>query len=289
VAIIDPDGLFGGDRLRQCSNAAQLHWPRLFLASNGFARLEINYAKIIGRAYPTFNPIPSGAELQTYIQDYQKNYLLFLYQVNGQMWGQWDTRSELLPRHKTSEAKRSPAPPEPAFSQWKQRYREESKAFPKCFGNVPEIFLYGVGVGDGKNICASPDGDAHAILLSSPQSTALGTEAAYSGKARSAGDLSSQQETWFSEWWREYWVCKAKKAAREAFAKYVKTADRFQRIMAATRAQRLEMLGKEEKHRPHGATWLNGERWDDETCAPAVPAQSAGRVYETPVKSSKCK
>ena len=56
MSIIDPSGLFGGDRLRRCSNVAQLHWPRLFLASDGFARLEMNYARIIGRAYPTFNP-----------------------------------------------------------------------------------------------------------------------------------------------------------------------------------------------------------------------------------------
>ena len=41
MAIIDREGLFGGDRLRRCSNAAQLHWPRLFLAADGFARLEI--------------------------------------------------------------------------------------------------------------------------------------------------------------------------------------------------------------------------------------------------------
>lgn len=35
--------------------------------------------------------------------------------------------------------------------------------------------------------------------------------------------------------------------------------------MAATRAQKPEMMQREEKHRPHGATWLNGERWEDET------------------------
>jgi hypothetical protein len=49
VAIIDPEGLFGGDRLRRCSNVAQLHWPRLFLGSDGFARLENN---VIGEVSP---------------------------------------------------------------------------------------------------------------------------------------------------------------------------------------------------------------------------------------------
>src|SRR5208337_1667582 len=86
VAIIDPEGLFGGDRLRRCSNLAQLHWPRIYLASDGFGRIEINYARIVGRAYPTFNPIPPQEEIHNYIQEYAANWLLFLYQANGQQW-----------------------------------------------------------------------------------------------------------------------------------------------------------------------------------------------------------
>src|SRR5438876_1591219 len=134
MSIIDPEGLFGGNRLQRCSNAAQLHWPRLFLASDGFARLEINYARIVGRAYPTFNPIPSEAELHGYLEEYSRSYLLFLYEVAGQLWGQWDTKSEFLPRYKTASDLRHPAPPEPTFSEWRRRYREVSKEFPKCFG-----------------------------------------------------------------------------------------------------------------------------------------------------------
>jgi hypothetical protein len=78
MAIIDPDGLFGGDRLRRYSDTAQLHWTRLYLASDGFARLEINYAKIVGRCYATFSQIPSETEIQSWIGEYAQNYLLFL-------------------------------------------------------------------------------------------------------------------------------------------------------------------------------------------------------------------
>jgi hypothetical protein len=110
--VIDPDGLFNGDRLGRCTIAAQLHWPRLFLASDGFGRLEINYARIVGVAYPTFNPIPSETDLHSFIREYVENYLLFLYEVDGRCWGQWDTREELLPKYKTSKDRRSPNPPE---------------------------------------------------------------------------------------------------------------------------------------------------------------------------------
>jgi hypothetical protein len=149
MLILDPEGLFNGDRLRRCSDTAQFHWPRLFLASDGFARLEINYARIIGRAYSTFHQVPSQSDLESYFQEYAKNFLLFIYQANGQLWGQWDARPDLMPRYKTAQDRRSPIPPEPDFSEWRKRYRRESEAFPKFHRNVSEEFprvVVGVGV-----------------------------------------------------------------------------------------------------------------------------------------------
>jgi len=262
VAIIDPEGLFNGDRLRRCSNAAQLHWPRLFLAADGFARVELNYVRIIGRAYPTFHPVPSETELQALIEEYAHNHLLFVYEANGQLWAQWDTRTESLPRYKTARDRRSPSPPEPAFTQWKQAYRTENKAFPKSFRNLSETFQYGVGVGVGvgKNICASTDDDP---VTKPPLRT----------------KEPNEQAQWFATWWDEYWLRKAKKAAHVAFLKKVKTEERFERVMCATRAQKSEMLSREPGKRPHGATWLNGERWEDE---PATGPQLASGADDYP-------
>jgi hypothetical protein len=232
-----------------------LHWPRLFLASNGFARLEINYARIIGTAYPTFDPFPSETELQSFIQEYWKNYLLFLYEVDGQLWGQWDTRQELLPRYKTAADRRSPSPPEPAFTDWKKQYRQENNRFPKCFQKISETFPHGVGVGVGvgKNLCASKN-DARV------------------GRSSAIGSSPSSQETWFLAWWAEYWLRRGKKEARIAFFRHVKTQERFEQVLAATKAQKAEMLGREPKHRPYGSTWLNGERWEDEATEPTSAA-----------------
>jgi hypothetical protein len=84
-----------------------------------------------------------------------------------------------------------------------------------------------------------------------------------------SANLTTEQERWFTAWWGEYWLHKAKKPAREAFRKQVKTEERFQQVMAATRAQGPEMLSRESSKRPHGATWLNGERWEDEIASPA--------------------
>jgi len=285
VAIIDPEGLFGGDRLRRCSNAAQLHWPRLFLASDGFARLEINYARIIGRAYPTFNPVPSDAELQACLQEYAKNYLLFLYEVGGQLWGQWDTRAELLPRYKTAADRRSPIPPEPAFTRWKPCYREDNKPFPKCFGSISETLQYGVGVGGGKNTCASDDARVSGLLPSidnppfgtTKPDVVLEAEPDRQKKPNPADGFEDVQRSWFEQWWVVYWRKRDRKKAWLAFKKQVRTQTRFDQVMKATAAQAPEMFSKDEQYRPYGTTWLNGERWEDETTA--VPPAAAQDDY----------
>jgi hypothetical protein len=86
--------------------------------------------------------------------------------------------------------------------------------------------------------------------------------------------MTQEQERWFTTWWKDYWLRKAKKDAREAFRKHVKTEGRFEQVMGATRAQKPEMLTREPSKRPHGATWLNGERWEDEIVS-SRPAAAA--------------
>jgi hypothetical protein len=297
-AIIHAEGLFNGDRLRRCSNAAQLHFPRLLLASDGFGRLELNYARIIGRAYVTFNPIPSETELQSWMQEYIKTSLLFVFEVDGQLWGQWDTKTEFLPRYKTSIDKRSPIPPEPAFTDWKRRYREECKAFPKSFRNLSETFLREEKRVEEKRrekTNAHLENNAHVGQLASIYDPPFGTDldplpeerclpepetgkqhnsaAAKNGNGR-APELASQQEAWFKAWWAEYWHKRAKKAALYAFRKHVKTEEQFHLVLAAMRAQKPEMLQREPVRRPYGATWLNGERWEDELQPAASTSQT---------------
>jgi uncharacterized protein YdaU (DUF1376 family) len=79
---------------------------------------------------------------------------------------------------------------------------------------------------------------------------------------------TSEAADWFAQWWEIYWLHKARAGAETAFRKRVRTEPRFQRVMAATREQTPEMLSREPSKRPYGATWLNGERWEDEPSAP---------------------
>jgi hypothetical protein len=284
MAVIDPDGLFGGDRIGRCSNAAQLHWPRLFLASDEFGRIEINYPRIVGRAYGTFNPTPVKEELSGWINEYSRNWLLFLYEVDGRWWGQWESKPEAFKKYKTKIDMRSPVPPEPEFTDWKKRYRSERKRVNGNFRNISETFLYGGGIGGGVGVgigdlktCASDDArlsDSLVLSIDYPPFESLepngmlpgceSLDVAVIDPASERKALVVQQEKWFVEWWAAYWRKESRKPAWEKFKRLVLTEDRFREVMKATRAQTPAMLSKELCHRPLGATWLFQERWTDE-------------------------
>jgi hypothetical protein len=75
---------------------------------------------------------------------------------------------------------------------------------------------------------------------------------------------------WFEQWWAIYWRKVARKPAQRAFQAHVRTQERFAQVMAATIAQTPAMTKRDPEKRPHGATWLNAERWNDEPSTPAT-------------------
>ena len=130
-----------------------------------------------------------------------------------------------------------------------------------------------------KNICAptgAPMSDsAPAVSIDNPPFDTTEPDALFTGGESASKNerrkLEAQQDLWFADWWASYWLKKSRKRAREAFGRHVRSGARFRQVMEATRTQSAEMLSREAQHRPHGATWLNGERWDDETATPAAP------------------
>jgi hypothetical protein len=209
MAIIDPDGLFNGDRFRHCSNQARLYWPYFFLASNGYGRIELSYHRIISTAFSTFNPKPTEADFWRFISEYRNANLLFAYKFKGTLWGQWDCPKKLLNKYQTISDRESPAPPEPAFTKWKDDYiakksatSEIAEELPKLFENIPEIVPQdlplgvGVGVGDGVGIGdgvgVAPQGACAPILINNRPDTADDV----AQFVREGLGLSGRENTW---------------------------------------------------------------------------------------------
>lgn len=133
MAIIDPKGLFLGDRLSWCSDDAQLHWTRLYAAANNYARLELNYRKVVAAGYSSFKKPPTEAQFWAWIKEYRDNFLLFVYQADGVIWGQWQTNERYLLGHKSAEDRRSPSPPIDQQDDYRNAYLEAKSV--KCKEN----------------------------------------------------------------------------------------------------------------------------------------------------------
>ena len=156
MAIIDPNGLFYGDRLARCSDEAQLHWVRFFTASNTFARLELNYRQIISTAYGSFKSKPTEEQVAGWVREFHENFLLFIYTApNGSLWGQWLTSKENLRKYQTSTDKRSPGPDEKELEVYRQQYISKKQAKSIAFNELSkplQFTLLGIGEGIGKGI-----------------------------------------------------------------------------------------------------------------------------------------
>ena len=158
--VIDPHGLFHGKRLARCSDLAQFYYPRLLLASNGYARIELDFERIRCSAFPSIRSKPTDEILRKTFDEYVQNFLLFFYEADGQAWGQWDVNEDWLPRYKTAVDRRSPAPDPENFKKWvllgkSQRAKDfgNFRKFSENFQGVVHGVGVGVGVGGGVGEC----------------------------------------------------------------------------------------------------------------------------------------
>jgi hypothetical protein len=141
--------------------------------------MELNARAMIETAYANFECKPSREQLTRWLQEYARQYLLFIYRdAQGHPWGQWcGVPERMLPRFKTSADKRSPIPPAEALAAYEEEYAKAKKSsadfidISEDFGNVPkaseesETFPLGIGIGVGKGI-----GEGEKLCVPSAQS-----------------------------------------------------------------------------------------------------------------------
>lgn len=75
----------------------------------------------------------------------------------------------------------------------------------------------------------------------------------------------------FDDFWAAYPRRTAKGAARKAWAAMLKRGADPQRVITVAASYANRVTGSDPKFIPHPATWLNQERYDDETTATAAP------------------
>jgi len=126
--MIDPESLIHGERIRACSDEAQLHFPRLLAASNSYGRLHMKVQRIIAAVYADFVSPPSKEQVTKWLKEYHDHFLLFVYKApDGSLWGQWDVPKAMLGKYRKKRDQNSPAPPAQEFREFKERYLSASR------------------------------------------------------------------------------------------------------------------------------------------------------------------
>src|SRR5271170_5479227 len=114
TVMTNPKHLFFSERVAACSDAAQMHYPRMLLSTNTLSRSELSPGTIRRTCYATIRNPPSDEELSSYQREYFQNHLLFIYAdpETGSLWGQWLVPQMYQTNYQTADDKRTPAPDE---------------------------------------------------------------------------------------------------------------------------------------------------------------------------------
>ncbi|MFI8976847.1 hypothetical protein ACIGO9_28470 [Nocardia asteroides] len=85
---------------------------------------------------------------------------------------------------------------------------------------------------------------------------------------------TSAEDPRFSTWWAMWPRKQSRLAAERAFGKALRVIE-FDALMDATRRY-VDDPNREDRYTPHGASWLNGQRWTDAPLPAAAPRRLTG-------------
>jgi hypothetical protein len=295
--------MFGGDRMAMLSDRARWAWPWFWCGSNGFGRIELNYRKILLTIFNQFKKTPSEEQFWSLIKEFRESFLLFVFEYQGQLWGQWDTQPKFLPSHKRASDRSSPCPNEKEFQEWRGCY--EFIKSQKLSSNVSG-FLDLSGVVESNS---GPDLDSSGFSWNSKYATYTYTSSQIEefktkiGKGETSlssiqsrgrnGKSLSFLDSKFAEFWKHYWNRASKRDAFTAYCNRVaKFADSGMDAMEAAEFLISAVQEYRERFRAnpdawfsrqnlYAATWLNQDRWTDEvTVLESVPRKVNGQARD---------
>jgi len=122
--LINVQGLLEGKRVRKLGLKARLYYPLLLGLANTFARLELDYDLLADKFASFCDSDADATSIAVWFKEYEKVKLVLLYAGNDAgaeeptMWAQFDTPSEYRRSYASKDDAASPAPPEPAYTDW---------------------------------------------------------------------------------------------------------------------------------------------------------------------------
>lgn len=275
MAYIDPEGMCGGDRMAMLSDSAKMAWPWFWCASNTVGRVELNYRDFVKTAFRQFKKPPTEQQFWEWVAEFHESYLMFVYEVNGQAWGQWWVSEKYLPTYKSVSDKRTPAPTVRDMMEWQDKYAELKVSLISGKCRVLTISKTLQKVPDPTETPKEfPIGEERSGKIEERNGENLPPADAGDGKKRPQKRwYEEQHERWYSD---AYWYKTGKLDSRKAFEKrintlvdakgwgYNQTAE-FLCVRARDDRQRFENTEAWSwRVKLNPTTWLNGQRWEDE-------------------------
>jgi hypothetical protein len=303
MAYIDPEGMFGGDRMALLSDSAKMAWPWFWCASNTVGRVELNYREFTNGPFRQFRKPPTEKQFWEWVEEFHEAFLLFVYQANGQAWGQWDVTERYLPKYKVKADERTPAPVAADFLKWRGAYQNSkvqalsakcrlfsvSENFQKL-SESSETFPIGSGYGSGSGSGGGEEQEQRA-----PQTGALALVPTKPKRPPKAGRTIEQVRAdlgirlpWFEALCSVHPAGKdGVKAGMEAFERKVSADEAGHQLAremyrgAAAYAAKCAADPTVKIKWLQG--WINDERWTDENRAreptmPVIPAAQLRRA-----------
>jgi hypothetical protein len=305
MSYIDPDGMFGGDRMAMLSDSAKMAWPWFWCAGNTLGRVELNYREFTKTVFRQFKKPPAEQQFWDWVSEFHESYLMFVYQVSGKVWGQWFVSEKYLPTYKTVNDKRTPAAPADMFVAWQKKYNDLkiSLISDKCrvlnisktFENfsegqeISEKFHMGVErrgeIEERKDSNTNaPDGALFDVLPDRKVKGKRTTE-----EVRKS--LSSRLP-WWEKFWAAYPCHDGMNPAMDAFDRLVTTEEIFRAVMGGAERYAAKARADPSKKLKYGQGWLNDQRWMDEDAKAPVqqskgPTLPPGARSLTPAESAE--
>lgn len=230
------DGILDSRRVAELSDGGELFYRKLMSLVDDFARYEFDLEILRVKLYPRKLSKVTIEKVVAYLKEccLSPDPLVLIYTTKNRLYLE--------------------------IQNFKQRARAEVSKFPDPSGCslVSEYHA----LTDGGQLAVNNQADARLARIATTNTTTNTTTP--EGSAEGNQGIEFQQRKWFDTFWAKYWRRTARDAAWRAFKKHVTTEELFRQAMDAVEAQSEAMLAREDEHRPHASTWINGRRWTDE-------------------------
>ena len=117
------DSLWSSDKLAECNQTAQLHYPRIYLLCDEWSCFELDITHIIKTCYEKFKKPPRPNEIESHLNDFETHGLLFVWYENGKAYGYWTGKEDgRLPSPSRRHKRHTPEPPQKELASYLQTY-----------------------------------------------------------------------------------------------------------------------------------------------------------------------